>query len=158
MQDLERLAKHFETKYGFQCYQIAIHRDEGHIDDNGEKVINHHAHLEFITLDKESGKSLFRAELQKPKDLRQIQTEVAEILQMEWGQDKRISKRERIEPRKYGAMKEKEREALRKLLDFYDEILGIDTKGLSITEAQQAHKNLVKKTQEKNILKGIDNI
>ena len=31
MQDLERLAKHFETKYGFQCYQIAIHRDEGHI-------------------------------------------------------------------------------------------------------------------------------
>ncbi|TLD91042.1 mobilization protein, partial [Helicobacter magdeburgensis] len=21
MQDLERLAKHFETKYGFQCYQ-----------------------------------------------------------------------------------------------------------------------------------------
>lgn len=158
MQDLEGLAKHFETKYGFQCYQIAIHRDEGHIDDNGEKVINHHAHLEFITLDKESGKSLFRAELQKPKALRQIQTEVAEILQMEWGQDKRISKRERIEPRKYGAMKEKEREALRKLLDFYDEILGIDTKGLSITEAQQAHKNLVKKTQEKNILKGIDNI
>ncbi|WP_243552746.1 hypothetical protein [Helicobacter cinaedi] len=158
MQDLERLAKHFETKYGFQCYQIAIHRDEGHIDDNGLEQINHHAHLEFITLDKESGKSLFRAELQKPKALRQIQTEVAEILQMEWGQDKRISKRERIEPRKYGAMKEKEREALRKLLDFYDELFGIDTKGLSISEAQQAHKNLVKKMQEKNILKGIDNI
>lgn len=112
MQDLERLAKHFETKYGFQCYQIAIHRDEGHIDDNGLEQINHHAHLEFITLDKESGKNRQR-ELKK-KDLRQIQTEVAEILQMERGEDKRISKRERIEPRKYGAMKEKEREVLRK--------------------------------------------
>lgn len=113
MQDLERLAKHFETKYGFQCYQIAIHRDEGHIDDNGLEQINHHAHLEFITLDKETGRSLFRAELQRPKALRQIQTEVAEILQMERGEDKRVSKRERIEPRKYGAMKEQERKALR---------------------------------------------
>ena len=113
MQDLERLAKHFETKYGFQCYQIAIHRDEGHIDDNGLEQINHHAHLEFITLDKETGRSLFRAELQRPKALRQIQTEVAEILQMERGEDKRVSKKERIEPRKYGAMKEQERKALR---------------------------------------------
>lgn len=109
MQDLEKLAKHFSDKYGFQCYQIAIHRDEGHIDELGEKIINHHAHLEFITLDKETGKSLFRAELQRPKALRQMQTEVAEILQMERGQDKRISKRQRIEPRKYAQIKEQER-------------------------------------------------
>lgn len=113
MQDLERLAKHFETKYGFQCYQIAIHRDEGHIDDNGLEQINHHAHLEFITLDKESGRNNYRRELITPSVLRQMQTEVAEILQMERGIDKRVSKRERIEPRKYGAMKEKEREALK---------------------------------------------
>ena len=106
MQDLERLAEHFETKYGFQCYQIAIHRDEGHINDDGEKVINHHAHLEFITLDKETGKNMYRRELISPKILRQIQTEVAEILNMERGQDKRISKRERVEPRKYAQMKE----------------------------------------------------
>ncbi|MBZ7959052.1 mobilization protein, partial [Campylobacter sp. RM9760] len=51
LNDLENLANHFQEKYGFQCYQIAIHRDEGHISDDGEKVINHHAHLEFITLD-----------------------------------------------------------------------------------------------------------
>uniref|UniRef100_UPI000CF0580A hypothetical protein n=1 Tax=Helicobacter felis TaxID=214 RepID=UPI000CF0580A len=35
MQDLERLATHFKNKYGFQCYQIAIHRDEGHKDEEG---------------------------------------------------------------------------------------------------------------------------
>jgi hypothetical protein len=106
MQDLERLVKHFEDKYGFQCYQIAIHRDEGHIDDNGEKVINHHAHLEFITLDKNTGKSMFRADLQKPKALSKIQDEVAEILKMERGVDKKKSKRKRIEPRIYAQIME----------------------------------------------------
>ena len=114
MQDLEKLAEHFEKKYGFQCYQIAIHRDEGYIE-NGEKHINHHAHLEFITLDKETGKNMYRRELINPKILRQIQTEVAEILEMERGQDKRISKRERVEPRKYAQMKEAERKEQAKL-------------------------------------------
>ncbi|MBX2711207.1 mobilization protein, partial [Campylobacter jejuni] len=28
MNDLQELSKHFQEKYGFQCYQIAIHRDE----------------------------------------------------------------------------------------------------------------------------------
>ena len=72
MQDLERLAKHFEAKYGFQCYQIAIHRDEGHIDESGQERINHHAHLEFITLDKEIGRNNYRRELITPSILRQI--------------------------------------------------------------------------------------
>lgn len=109
LNDLENLANHFQEKYGFQCYQIAIHRDEGHISDDGEKVINHHAHLEFITLDKQTGKNNYRRELITPKILRQIQTEVAEILGMERGEDKRISKRQRIEPRKYAQMKEAEK-------------------------------------------------
>lgn len=115
MADLEKLSEHFKRKYGFQCYQIAIHRDEGHINELGEKVINHHAHLEFITLDKETGKNNYRRELITPNVLRQIQSEVAEILQMERGQDKRISKRERIEPRKYAQMKEQEKKNTKKL-------------------------------------------
>lgn len=109
MNDLENLSKHFQEKYGFQCYQIAIHRDEGHINEQGEKVINHHAHIEFITLDKQTGKSMFRANLQKPKALRQIQSEVAEILKMERGIDKRKSGVKRIEPRAYAVLKEKEK-------------------------------------------------
>lgn len=109
MNDLENLSKHFQEKYGFQCYQIAIHRDEGHINEQGEKIINHHAHMEFITLDKRTGKSMFRADLQKPKTLRQIQSEVAEILKMERGVDKRKSGAKRIEPRAYAVLKEKEK-------------------------------------------------
>ena len=115
MQDLEKLAKHFSDKYKFQCYQIAIHRDEGHINEQGEKVINHHAHLEFITLDKETGKQIFKMRDFTPQKMREIQSEVAEILQMERGQDKRISGAKRIEPRKYAQMKEQERANTRAL-------------------------------------------
>lgn len=109
MNDLKNLSKHFQEKYGFQCYQIAIHRDEGHFNEQGEKLINHHAHMEFITLDKETGKNNFRREKISPKVLREIQTEIAEILGMERGEDKRISGAKRIEPRAYAALKEKEK-------------------------------------------------
>ena len=113
MQELEKLTEHFSKKYGFQCYQIAIHRDEGHFNEQGEKVINHHAHLEFITLDKETGRNRQR-EL-SPSVLRQIQDEVAEILGMERGVYKQISKTKRIEPRKYAQMKEQEKRERKEL-------------------------------------------
>lgn len=113
MAELQKLATHLQEKYGFQCYQIAIHRDEGHINEQGEKVLNRHAHLEFITLDKETGKNTFRS-ISK-KDLRQIQSEVAEILQMQRGVDKRLSGAKRIEPRAYAKMKESEKKELQSI-------------------------------------------
>lgn len=114
MQDLEKLAQHFQEKYGFQCYQIAIHRDEGHFE-NGEKIFNHHAHLEFITLDKDTGRNKFNRRDIKFQTLRDIQTETAEILQMQRGVDKRLSGAKRIEPRAYAKMKENEKTQIRAL-------------------------------------------
>lgn len=155
MQDLEKLAKHFEKKYGFQCYQIAIHRDEGYIE-NGEKHINHHAHLEFITLDKETGKNMYRRELINPKILRQIQTEVAEILEMERGQDKRISKRERVEPRKYAQMKEQEKKAQKELKE------NLEQEKLSSKEIkayiEQFRKDCTGKNLPKEFFRDISNL
>lgn len=116
MAELQKLAAHLQEKYGFQCYQIAIHRDEGHINDKGENVLNHHAHLEFITLDKETGKNNYRRELITPQVLRNIQDEVAEILQMQRGVDKRLSGAKRIEPRAYAKMKENEKKTRAKEL------------------------------------------
>ncbi|MFC3848534.1 hypothetical protein ACFOPX_08455 [Helicobacter baculiformis] len=115
MQDLENLAKHFKEKYKFQCYQIAIHRDEGHIDDEGNIRINHHAHLEFVTLDEHTGKSMYRKQYITPKVARDMQTEVANILGMERGKPVRDyfdeegnlikgTGRKRIEPRAYGQL------------------------------------------------------
>ena len=108
MQDLEKLAEHLQEKYGFQCYQIAIHRDEGHFE-NGEKIFNHHAHLEFITLDRDTGRNKFNRRDIKFQTLRDIQTETAEILQIQRGVDKRLSGAKRIEPRAYAKMKESEK-------------------------------------------------
>ncbi len=121
MQDLERLALFLNEKYGFQCYQIAIHRDEGHINEQGQKEINHHAHLEFITLNKENGRNMWRRELITPKVLRQMQSEVAEILRMERGEDKRISGAKRIEPRAYAVLKEKEKREKKKNINLEQE-------------------------------------
>ncbi len=121
MSDLEKLAEHFDLKYGFQCYQIAIHRDEGYIDENNQPHTNHHAHMEFVTLGKENGKNMMGRI--SPVKLRQIQTEIAQILGMERG----ISGNERIEPRKYAQMKNKERKALNTLkqekVDLINEII-----------------------------------
>ncbi|WP_235853149.1 hypothetical protein [Helicobacter labacensis] len=118
MQDLERLAKHFKDQYGFQCYQIAIHRDEGHIDEADNICINHHAHLEFVTLDENTGKSLFRQTT--PLVLKQIQTDTAQILGMQRGEYKndhidengnliKGTGRKRIEPRAYAKLMEQEK-------------------------------------------------
>lgn len=113
MQDLENLAKHFNNKYGFQCYQIAIHRDEGHKNTQGEIEINQHAHLEFIMLDKKTGKTNFKMRDFSKQKMREIQTEVAEILQMERGKDKRLTGAKRIEPRKYAQLKEQEKKVVK---------------------------------------------
>lgn len=139
MQDLEKLAKHFSDKYKFQCYQIAIHRDEGHINEQGEKVINHHAHLEFITLDKETGKQIFKMRDFTPQKMREIQSEVAEILGMTRGQDKRLSGAKRIEPRQYAQMKEQERANTRELK------AELESKAQALTQAQETIKTLNKK-------------
>lgn len=115
MDDLKRLAQHLNDKYGFQCYQIAIHRDEGHIDEDGKKQINHHAHLEFITLDKNTG--INRQRELTPQKLRELQSEVSQILQMQRGEDKRKSGRERTEPREYAKQKEAEKKTTKQAIN-----------------------------------------
>ncbi len=137
MSDLEKLAEHFEIKYGFQCYQIAIHRDEGYIDENNQPHINHHAHMEFITLKKENGKNMMRKAYLSPKKFADMQTEIAQILGMERGTDKRVSGTERIEPRKYAQMKNKERKKL-------------EAKEKELNTLKQEKTNLKYKIQEKD--------
>lgn len=120
MQDLEKLAEYLQEKYGFQCYQIAIHRDEGHFE-NGEKIFNHHAHLEFITLDRDTGRNKFNRRDIKFQTLRDIQTETAEILGMQRGVDKRLSGAKRIEPRVWATLKEKEKGEKQLKVEFLNE-------------------------------------
>lgn len=97
--DVKKVKNYLEKETGFKCYQYSLHADEGYIDDDGVVQINYHAHLEFCTLDLATGINLQRK--LTPAKLRELQTGVAAVLQMERGEDKRISGRQRIEPRQF---------------------------------------------------------
>lgn len=115
--DVSKVRKYLEKETGFKCYQLALHADEGYVDDDGVIQINYHAHLEFVTLDLATGINLQRK--LTPAKLRELQTGVAAVLEMERGEDKRISGRQRIEPRQYARaaklLKEKAAPAVKEL-------------------------------------------
>lgn len=94
----EYLEKTLDTK----VVQMSMHRDEGHIIEEESKAIhdkikintaikNYHGHIEMLGLDSQ-GNSI-RRKLDKPM-LREIQTEVAKILQMERGRQTSYNKEE----------------------------------------------------------------
>jgi hypothetical protein len=99
MDDLKNLATELEKRYGIHCFQIHIHRDEGHnnkkfIDSEGKKRLvkssdaewmpNYHAHMLWDFTDQETGESLNRKI--RSLQLSEIQTLVAEMLSMERGE------------------------------------------------------------------------
>lgn len=86
MDDLKKLTQKLYQEYGWQCYQIAIHRDEGHkAPDTGEIVYNLHAHLEFLMLNKKGIYCFKKGEWGKGK-MSKLQDIVAEQLQMKRGE------------------------------------------------------------------------
>jgi len=99
LNDVLKAVQHIEKKFNITCSAVAMHRDEGHIDDEGIVKYNFHAHLNFIT--HKDGKQNWRKEFIKPNQLRELQSEIAEIMQMERGQVN--SKSVRLEHRQYKA-------------------------------------------------------
>lgn len=86
MDDLKKLTQKLYQEYGWQCYQIAIHRDEGHKDpDTGETIYNLHAHLEFLMLNKKGIYCFKKGQWGKGK-MSKLQDLVAEQLQMKRGE------------------------------------------------------------------------
>lgn len=63
MEDLQKLGKAMEQRYGWTCVQIHIHRDEGDLGERTEEMkhregkYNLHAHMFFITTNLATGKS-----------------------------------------------------------------------------------------------------
>lgn len=82
--DIKKVGEHLEKKFDTKVIQFSMHRDEGHVTDDGEVVKNYHAHIEFMGIDSQ-GKSIKR-NLHK-KELVELQTEVAEILGMKRGRN-----------------------------------------------------------------------
>lgn len=81
MDDLKKLAKRFNDRFGIDVFQIAIHKDEGYKKSKNGIKLNLHAHLVADWTDHESGKSL---KLNR-NDMAEMQTICAEVLGMERG-------------------------------------------------------------------------
>ena len=96
LEDVQKVARYIEQKFNITCATIAVHRDEGHYK-NDKPQHNFHAHITFVTY--KDGQQNWRKEKIKPSDLRELQTAVAEILQMERGQEN--SEAERLSHRQY---------------------------------------------------------
>jgi len=109
LQDLEPLIKHLEKTLDTKVFQVAIHRDEGHINDKKEAVKNYHAHIEFMGLDS-TGNSI-RRKLTRSY-LKDLQTKTAELLQMERGKEN--SKAKRLDTYEFKKHKEKEEKTVKK--------------------------------------------
>lgn len=106
MNDVKKVADFIKQKYHLTPTAIAIHRDEGYKDKvSGEVKYNYHAHVMFYTV--ENGKSQMRTIGKKA--LSEMQTEVAELLNMQRGQVN--SKTVRLNHRQY---REKARELAQK--------------------------------------------
>lgn len=124
IEDVRRVAEHIRQKYKFTPTSIAIHRDEGYVDKiTGETKYNYHAHLTFYTI--AQGRSQMR--LMTRAKLRDLQTEVANLLGMQRGQEH--SKAKRLDHQQYREVKraEEELETQSKLWKFRYETAPVKT-------------------------------
>jgi hypothetical protein len=95
MDDMEALSNSLKENFNIRTFQIYIHRDEGHIDEEYVNKINYHAHLVIDWTDEKTGKTI---KLNK-EEFARVQDVVAESLGMQRG--KVNSKSERLEHKAY---------------------------------------------------------
>jgi hypothetical protein len=102
IEDLKRVARKLEERFGIRTIQAYAHKDEGHWGkEMGIWKLNYHAHMVFDWTEQDTGKSLKL----KREDLAEVQTIVAKTLGLERGQ---ASTKRHIESREYKVIKVEE--------------------------------------------------
>ncbi|MDX9690797.1 MAG: hypothetical protein RBT70_10145 [Alphaproteobacteria bacterium] len=144
IKDVERLVREIEKETGFTAVQISIHRDEGHINEKtGHPIYNLHAHVNFFTLNPETGQQLYR---------RSISNSEREKIRKEHG----IPDGEKI-PKHLTAVMDKEK--LSKLQDITAEVLGMERGQKGSKAVRLGHKQHRAVEQEKEkLLEKIDEL
>ena len=162
LEDVQKVARYIEQKFNITCATIAVHRDEGHYK-NDKPQYNFHAHITFVTY--KDGQQNWRKEKIKPADLRELQTAVAEILQMERGQEN--SKAERLSHRQYKQVAQEKEQLEDKILTLKErnailEQARKDNTGLDRAKAFFANIFKIKKSKqqytEKQLLAEIERL
>ncbi len=156
LEDLKPLIQHLETSLDTKVFQVAIHRDEGHIK-NDKNIKNYHCHIEFMGLDSQG--SSVRRKLTRGY-LKDLQTQTADILQMERGQQN--SKAKRLDTYEFKNHKQREENTLKPILakqkDLKQEIATLreDLKEHKATrkdyaQLEQLNKNLKEQIKNKDL-------
>ena len=107
MEQLRHFCEVCKEQWGITPLQIFIHRDEGHYETPGDKATwkpNYHAHIVWDWMNHDTGKSCKLT----PQDMSQMQTILAEILDMERGTSKELTGREHLERTDYIIAKQKQ--------------------------------------------------
>lgn len=109
MADVKKLVKKLEQKTGYKAAQIAIHRDEGHTNDDGDFIQNIHAHILFYARDPKTGLSLSTKHYGQTEFFEEIQDLTASELGMERGQSAKITGAKHENMHSFKARKQAER-------------------------------------------------
>lgn len=107
MKQLQRFCEVCKERWGITPLQIFIHRDEGHYQIPNDKATwkpNYHAHIVWDWMNHNTGKS---CKLGK-KDMSEMQTLLAECLEMQRGISKKITGKEHLERTDYIIAKQKQ--------------------------------------------------
>jgi len=150
MSDMRKVARYLENELGTKVFQIAMHRDEGHVDQHGLKHKNYHAHIEFMGLDQDGysvRKKLTRAMLI------QMQSDIAEILGMERGicyAQEQKPRPKRLDTYDFKAAKEREEKEVAAVVKRSAKLISeqIDTRNAKIKDLQAENKRLKAKLKE----------
>lgn len=142
-EEIEKVIKYLEDSLDTKVIQYSIHRDEGYVDENGNKKINYHVHLEMLGLDS-NGRSI-RKKIDR-KYLRNLQTEVSKILKMERGEDVRKTKRKRLDTYEYKEHIKRQNNEIQKLKN---EIKQLKNENEELKKENQELKEELKERKEK---------
>lgn len=135
-EDLNILQKQL-NKNGITVLEISLHNDEGHINENGDKEYNHHAHIIFANCNSEGIVKRWQK-----KDYQHLQDIVATALDMERGE--RGSKAKRLSSQQYKAVKKNETELLKEQKQLITELKS------QVKNLEQLNKSTSKQYEEWN--------
>lgn len=152
MDDLRKLAKRFNDRFGIDVFQIAIHKDEGYRKGKDGLKLNLHAHMVADWTDHQSGKSL---KLNR-NDMAEMQTICAEVLGMERGKS---SEKQHLSAIQFKIAAEEQRAEAQTKAIALQSVLG----GLAIHAAKQEQEAIESRTRgldiiQKNLSKDISGL
>lgn len=107
MEQLQKFCKVCNERWGVTALQVFIHRDEGHYGTPGDNATwkpNLHAHIVWDWMNHETGKSCKLDE----KAISEMQTVLAECLDMERGTSKEVTGKEHLERTDFILAKQKQ--------------------------------------------------